>query len=141
MPTQEDIRRERDAVAAVRKAAAELAPHLRFVWHWGDDNGGWVTEVLRKAAEDAGMPVRYSPEACTKPKGAKAFISKSLRKAVMERDKYRCVRCDSHLDLEPDHVIPESRGGPTTLENLQTLCRPCNLKKGVKMPEDVDNGY
>jgi hypothetical protein len=36
--------------------------------------------------------------------------------------------------LSADHVIPESKGGPTTLENLQTLCMRCNLKKGVKQP-------
>jgi 5-methylcytosine-specific restriction endonuclease McrA len=32
-------------------------------------------------------------------------------------------------EIEFDHVIPHSRGGPTTPENLRILCRPCNRKK------------
>lgn len=30
-----------------------------------------------------------------------------------------------------DHVIPESKGGPTTYANLQVTCRKCNLAKGI----------
>ncbi len=33
-------------------------------------------------------------------------------------------------DLHIDHVVPVSRGGLTEPENLQTLCAPCNLRKG-----------
>ena len=43
-----------------------------------------------------------------------------------------CRACSTHLNLTADHVIAESAGGPTTLENLQTLCRPCNSRKGTK---------
>lgn len=61
----------------------------------------------------------------------KAPISRSLARAVMERDAYRCRWCGTHLDLTCDHVVPESLGGPTTLDNLQTLCRSCNSRKGT----------
>jgi 5-methylcytosine-specific restriction endonuclease McrA len=64
-------------------------------------------------------------------KKLKASIPNSLRTAVFERDAYRCKHCDSHIDLTADHIVPESKGGETTLENLQTLCRSCNCKKGV----------
>lgn len=60
----------------------------------------------------------------------KARIGRALSKAVFERDSYRCVHCGTHLDLSCDHIIPESKGGPTRIENLQTLCRPCNARKG-----------
>lgn len=63
----------------------------------------------------------------------KKNISNSLRKSVFERDFYRCKNCNSHLDLCCDHVHPESKGGETTLENLQTLCRSCNSKKGTQV--------
>lgn len=33
--------------------------------------------------------------------------------------------------LQADHIYPESKGGPTTLENLQTLCKPCSIRKGA----------
>jgi len=62
-------------------------------------------------------------------------IPQRLRTQVFERDAYRCITCGSYLGLHADHVIPESHGGPTTLENLQTLCSKCNLLKGNKMPE------
>lgn len=61
-------------------------------------------------------------------------IPRSLRTAVFERDAYRCVLCGSWMDLACDHIIPERHGGPTTLENLRCLCRPCNGAKGAKMP-------
>lgn len=57
-------------------------------------------------------------------------IPPGLRKQVFERDAYRCQLCDSWEDLAIDHIHPESKGGPTSLENLQTLCRSCNSRKG-----------
>lgn len=62
----------------------------------------------------------------------KDVISRSLAKQVFERDAYRCIDCGTHIDLCCDHVIPESKGGPTTLDNLQTMCRRCNSRKGVR---------
>jgi hypothetical protein len=67
-----------------------------------------------------------------KPKNGKAFIPRSLAKQVFERDAYRCVSCGGWRDLSIDHKIPESKGGATTLENLQTMCMPCNRRKGAK---------
>lgn len=63
----------------------------------------------------------------------KKKINGNLRKLVFERDSYRCKKCNSHLDLCCDHIFPESKGGETTLENLQTLCRSCNAKKKDKI--------
>lgn len=56
-----------------------------------------------------------------------------LRKAVLERDAYRCQQCGDHHDLHVDHIFPESRGGEATLDNLQCLCRPCNIRKGARI--------
>jgi 5-methylcytosine-specific restriction endonuclease McrA len=66
---------------------------------------------------------------------AKGSIPAQLRKAVFERDAFRCRQCGDHHDLCADHIIPECQGGPTTLDNLQTLCRPCNSRKAGTMPE------
>jgi hypothetical protein len=41
----------------------------------------------------------------------------------------KCARCGSTERLELDHIIPRFMGGPTTRENSQTLCRPCNRSK------------
>lgn len=59
-------------------------------------------------------------------------IPASLRRAVYERDGYACVHCGATEHLSLDHIYPWSLGGLDTLENLQTLCRPCNSRKGVR---------
>ncbi|MCA1670595.1 MAG: HNH endonuclease [Thermomicrobia bacterium] len=55
-----------------------------------------------------------------------------MQKRVWERDLYRCCECGTHLDLSVDHIIPESRGGNLDLDNLRTLCRSCNSRKGAR---------
>lgn len=62
----------------------------------------------------------------------KSPIPSEMRWAVFRRDNFTCKRCGRQEDLHADHVIPESKGGPTTMENLQTLCRDCNVKKGTR---------
>lgn len=62
----------------------------------------------------------------------KKVIGSRLRLTVFERDGYECLRCKSQKNLRADHVLPESEGGETALENLQTLCATCNSWKGTK---------
>ena len=57
------------------------------------------------------------------------YISPQLRQAVWARDMGRCVQCESQSLLEYDHIIPLSKGGATSYENLQILCRACNRHK------------
>lgn len=58
------------------------------------------------------------------------YIPNRIRRMVLARDSYQCCECGSQSYLEMDHIIPLSKGGATSLNNLQTLCRGCNLKKG-----------
>jgi 5-methylcytosine-specific restriction endonuclease McrA len=72
----------------------------------------------------------------------KQRIPLNLRKRVIERDGYRCVYCDEDLinaEIHMDHVIPESKGGETTYNNLQVTCRKCNLAKGVLTEGEFSN--
>lgn len=55
-----------------------------------------------------------------------------VRRAVMERSDWKCVRCGSHRDVLIDHVVPVVYGGSDDPENLQALCRGCNSKKGPR---------
>ena len=68
-------------------------------------------------------------------KANKRIISDKLRYQVLKRDNFKCCACgaspakDPSVELHIDHIIPWSKGGETTLENLQTLCSRCNLGK------------
>ena len=62
-------------------------------------------------------------------------VSNKLRFEIYERDGYRCCNCgrrEDSVSLEIDHIKPISKGGKSTRDNLQTLCRECNKAKGSK---------
>ncbi len=52
---------------------------------------------------------------------------------VFLRDGFACQYCGDPDDLTFDHVVPRSRGGRTTWENIVTACAPCNLRKGGQL--------
>ncbi len=51
------------------------------------------------------------------------------RRAVFARDEHRCQYCGGKAE-NLDHVLPRSRGGDHTWENVVAACRPCNTRKG-----------
>lgn len=56
-----------------------------------------------------------------------------MRFEIYARDGYKCCRCGKsgqYVSLEIDHIIPISKGGKSTYDNLQTLCHQCNVEKG-----------
>jgi 5-methylcytosine-specific restriction endonuclease McrA len=56
---------------------------------------------------------------------------------VFLRDQFECQYCGDPRDLTFDHIIPRSKGGRTTWENIVTACSPCNLTKGGRMPNQA----
>lgn len=77
---------------------------------------------------------------------AKAFakeqrnlMTTKLREHIKARDNFTCCICGNSIQKEPnllleiDHIIPVSKGGCTTEENLQTLCWKCNRSKSSKI--------
>ena len=62
-------------------------------------------------------------------------ISPTVRWNVFKRDGYQCVMCHTDTDLAVDHIYPQSKGGSTTEDNMQTLCRSCNSRKGDRLSE------
>jgi 5-methylcytosine-specific restriction endonuclease McrA len=69
------------------------------------------------------------------------FERKSLsRKNILLRDHNTCQYCASAFapqELTLDHIIPRSRGGDSTWDNLVASCRSCNNRKGDRSPEDA----
>jgi len=67
-------------------------------------------------------------------------VVKFNRRNVFLRDENRCQYCGkkfgtNHLSL--DHVIPRSRGGPSTWENIVCACLRCNVRKGGRTPQEA----
>jgi 5-methylcytosine-specific restriction endonuclease McrA len=59
------------------------------------------------------------------------------RRAILARDGFCCQYCGSYKHLTLDHVIPRSRGGATSWDNVVTSCAPCNVRKGASLPGEV----
>jgi 5-methylcytosine-specific restriction endonuclease McrA len=74
----------------------------------------------------------------------KEYIPSARRPAftrfnVFLRDSFNCQYCGDDFpshDLTFDHVVPRSRGGRTTWENVVTACSTCNLLKGNRLPKE-----
>jgi 5-methylcytosine-specific restriction endonuclease McrA len=60
------------------------------------------------------------------------------KRNVLIRDRFQCAYCGARREkLSIDHIIPKSRGGKMTFENCVAACRPCNLKKGGRTPNEA----
>lgn len=64
---------------------------------------------------------------------SRRVIPASLRAQVYDRDGRACVECGATAALTLDHIYPWSLGGEDAVDNLQTLCRPCNSRKGARV--------
>lgn len=72
-------------------------------------------------------------------KEQRTLMTRKLRETIKQRDKFTCCICGNSVQTEPnllleiDHIIPVSKGGCTTIDNLQTLCWKCNRSKSNKI--------
>jgi len=113
------------------------------LWSWQDavkavflDRVNTVSHydtVVHSPSFELKLPSVVSLKTYIKPARYPAFT----RFNVFLRDCFVCQYCGSGDDLTFDHMIPRSRGGRTTWENVVTACSPCNLKKGGELPRDA----
>ena len=62
------------------------------------------------------------------------------RRNILMRDSHKCMYCGMKghsSELELEHIIPRSRGGKSSWDNLVASCRPCNQKKKDRTPEEA----
>jgi 5-methylcytosine-specific restriction endonuclease McrA len=114
------------------------------LWCWQDavravflDRVNIVSEYEREVQSPSfsmRLPSVVSLKSYVKPSRIPAFT----RFNVFLRDRFTCQYCGAKEDLTFDHVIPRSKGGMTTWENVVTACSPCNLRKGDKLPDQVE---
>jgi len=89
-------------------------------------------------------PIFFCAEPYTETKELRRFsrnIPREIMLKVVRRDGQICQKCFKHVpdtEIEFDHIIPFSKGGPTTVENLRVLCRDCNREKSNSLSEILD---
>ena len=123
-------------------------PHIKFhypkyVFEYvsaGGNSSQRTTITLNEQTIDA--LINYIDKNITNSKTAsvqRALMTKKLREFIKRRDNFTCQNClvstsdQSLLLLEVDHIIPVSKGGLSTVDNLQTLCWKCNRAKSNKL--------
>ncbi len=124
-----DISRETMAVARFRAAIEEIVAVAPYIARWGDGNCGYIINELLNALREEGHFSFYSESS----KGKRRSLGRVVRRKVHERDAYRCVSCGSFENLTIDHIVPLAKGGSNEEENLQTMCRQCNMVKGDRL--------
>ena len=89
--------------------------------------------VIMPSAEWVGLAYQDPEPEIVRPTYIKQSLPSIVRRRIRERDGHACVVCKTTKDLTVDHIHPESKGGTHDDNNLQTLCRVCNSRKGVKI--------
>ena len=91
-------------------------------------------------AERVQFPVPLVIRLVTYIKVPRRFDLPVSRRTVLSRDNYTCQYCGAQPgkeELTIDHVLPRSRGGTHTWDNVVTACGPCNRRKGNRTPEEA----
>jgi hypothetical protein len=93
---------------------------------------GWETEL---AGEWTSPEITFLTTESSLPfeQTSRISLPESIRSEVWRRDMGKCTQCGSNQNLEFDHIIPISKGGSNSVNNLQLLCRSCNASKSNKI--------
>lgn len=112
--------RQKAYYADIDASREKAAKHQR---EWREKNPVWVRA---KTAERRARK-RLSP-------GMPSFTAQEWIDLCEKYDN-RCLKCGKHLRLSPDHVIPISKDGSGTIDNIQPLCVYCNMDKGQRIED------
>ena len=115
------------SVVSARRAVVLLVSRKAELVHGGDEF--WSSEHLQ-------IPV---PRVVRLRRYVKVPYHRRIplnRKAVFSRDRHLCQYCGRAAE-NLDHVLPRSRGGDHSWENVVAACRPCNARKGNRTPAEA----
>ena len=100
-----------------------------------------LTPEQKEAIRERQRPVKAECAARRRAQKQKTAVARIRRKTIWERDDYTCyLWCGRRLtpgEITLDHVIPLSRGGTHTPDNLRVACGPCNSRKGTRLLSEL----
>jgi len=126
-----------------------LDPQKRYERNkrWLAKNPGWKKEYDRNRSpekkreinnrrniwlRETGKGVLYAEKRRATKMGLKDHFTEKEWIDLQAKFHNKCLDCGKEGKLTPDHILPLSKGGADTIDNIQPLCRSCNCRKGVK---------
>ena len=113
------------------------------LWNWQDAikavflDRVHIVSQYERTVKSPSFEIRLPSVVCLKEYVRPTRHPAFTRFNVFLRDRFTCQYCGAHDDLTFDHVIPRSRGGATTWDNVVAACAVCNLRKGDRLPKDA----
>lgn len=111
---------------AKRWGAANAAQVRKFKENWRHNNPGYWNEWRADNPELARM---HSQRRRAHERAAVGNYTPAEWKALCAEYDYKCAKCGQQVPLTVDHVIPLSKGGSNSIDNIQPLCQRCNSGK------------
>jgi hypothetical protein len=150
-PSLHDVKQSYDSwISAVKKGELktqeEIYKAIECILLLEPERWEWINQFRPEDLVCANFghvcPVFITAEPFTETKEGRRYsrsIPRDVMLQVVRRDGQICRACRKNVpddEVEFDHIIPYSRGGPTTVSNLRLLCRTCNRKKKDSL-EDI----
>ena len=129
---------QKNAALVLNADFRPLSYYPLSLWNWQDAIRASISnrvniiaeydEVVRSPSVEIKIPSVVVLKQYIRPTSASA----STRFNFFLRDEFKCQYCGSKGDMTFDHIVPRSKGGRTTWENVVASCQKCNLRKGSK---------
>lgn len=142
-PRSRELKRKSDAKYRAKRTPEQIARQAENVRkHLADPENRERHKARSRAWFKAHPSVRRA--AVLRYRGHKAGNGGKLTAAdwrrILEAHGHKCAFCGVDGKLEADHIVPVSKGGPSDPENIQPLCRRCNVRKGNRVLFSLKHG-
>lgn len=141
------IRKEAEKFAKNRKKVGTICKECsqQRSGQWAKDNREHLADlarkryrnnpVIREQSHNRSKAAKFLRK--TRMKNIAADLTASQWRAIQAAYKHRCAYCHKRKPLTQDHVVPVSKGGAHTANNIIPACRSCNSSKGARMPQVI----
>lgn len=135
---RENIAERRAYVKSLLDAGRSVDPR-EVAKMWGSSYPAVIADIAachgEKSPYDSPVHPVDAQNMRAKRMRASGMLTKDGWKSILEEHDYACVICGTKDNIVIDHIVPLSKGGTNTLDNVQPLCISCNSVKGNRPME------